>query len=147
MSVTLFNDRLPHRTIGPRLLCKMSAWSAATTALAALLNPTTVSAQQADGERMFRQRCGACHSMEPGQKSGPHLTGVIGRTAGSIEGTRYSGAMRASGIIWDTATLNTFLAAPRRLIPGTTMTVAVPDATQRAAIITYLEGQQPKANN
>ncbi|MBY5396666.1 c-type cytochrome [Rhizobium leguminosarum] len=126
----------------------MSAWSAAATALAALLNPTTVSAQQVDGERMFRQRCGACHSIDPGQKkSGPHLTEVIGRTAGSIEGARYSAPMRASGIIWDKATLYTFLTAPRRLIPGTTMTVAVPDATQRAAIITYLEGQQPTANN
>ncbi|WP_261333108.1 c-type cytochrome [Rhizobium leguminosarum] len=103
-------------------------------------------AQQVDGR--FRQRCGACHSIDPGQqKSGPHLTGVIGRTAGSIEGARYSGPMRASGIIWDKATLYTFLTAPRRLIPGTTMTVAVPDATQRAAIITYLEGQQPTANN
>ncbi|WP_205930341.1 c-type cytochrome [Rhizobium leguminosarum] len=105
-------------------------------------------AQQIDGERMFGQRCGACHSIDPGQKkSGPHLTGVIGRTAGSIEGARYSTPMRASSIIWDKATLDTFLAAPRRLIPGTTMTVAVPDATQRAAIITYLEGQQPTANN
>ncbi|WP_410001551.1 c-type cytochrome [Rhizobium leguminosarum] len=148
MSVTLSNERLSHSRIGPRLLCKISAWSAAATALAALLTPTMAAAQQIDGERMFGQRCGACHSIDPGQKkSGPHLTGVIGRTAGSIEGARYSAPMRASSIIWDKATLDTFLAAPRRLIPGTTMTVAVPDATQRAAIITYLEGQQPTANN
>ena len=99
-------------------------------------------AQQADGERLFRQRCGTCHSVDASQsKSGPHLAGVIGRAAGSVEGARYSNAMRESGLVWSKETLDTFLAAPHRAMPGTTMTVAVPDAAQRAAIITYLESQ------
>ncbi|MDX3924593.1 MAG: cytochrome c family protein [Shinella sp.] len=119
-----------------------------STAVVALLSVLTVpflatvpaAAQQAEGERLFRQRCGACHSIDPGQnKSGPHLLQVIGRPAGSIEGARYSGAMRASGIIWNGETLNTFLNQPRQMVPGTTMTVGVPDAAQRAAIIDYLE--------
>lgn len=108
---------------------------------AGLLLPAAASAQQADGERLFRQRCGACHTMEPGQnKVGPHLSGVVGRTAGSVEGARYSAAMRESGIIWDTQSLDTFLAAPRQMVQGTTMTVGLPNAEQRAAIIAYLEG-------
>ena len=99
-------------------------------------------AQEVDGERLFQQRCGACHSLQAGQNGiGPHLAGVIGRTAGSIEAARYSDAMRDSGIVWDSGSLDAFLAAPREVIPGTRMTVSIPDPAQRAAIITYLENQ------
>ncbi|MCV3207375.1 c-type cytochrome [Mesorhizobium sp. YC-39] len=107
---------------------------------AGLLLPAAASAQQADGERLFRQRCGTCHSLEPGQnRVGPHLSGIIGRMAGSVEGARYSAALRESGIVWDSQSLDTFLAAPRQRVPGTSMTVGVPNAAQRAAIISYLE--------
>lgn len=107
-----------------------------------LLSPNIASAQQADGERLFRQRCGSCHTMDPGQnRAGPHLADVIGRAAGSVEDARYSVAMREAGIVWDRQTLDTFLAAPRKMVPGTTMSVGFPDAEQRAAIITYLEGE------
>ncbi|GAB1581103.1 c-type cytochrome [Phyllobacterium phragmitis] len=110
-------------------------------ATAGLLLPAAASAQQADGERLFRQRCGTCHSLEPGQnRAGPHLSGIMGRKAGSIEGARYSAALRESNIVWDSQSLDTFLAAPRQMVPGTQMTVGVPNAAQRAAIITYLEG-------
>lgn len=99
-------------------------------------------AQEAGSERLFQQRCGACHSVHVGQNGlGPHLAGVIGRLAGSIESARYSDAMRDSGIVWDSGSLDAFLAAPRRVVPGTTMTVSVPDAAQRAAIISFLESR------
>lgn len=108
---------------------------------AGLLLPAAASAQQADGERLFRQRCSACHTMDAGQnKVGPHLSSVVGRAAGSVEGARYSAAMRESGIVWDAQSLDTFLAAPRQMVQGTTMTVGLPNAEQRAAIIAYLEG-------
>lgn len=88
-----------------------------------------------------QRRCGSCHSLESGQnRTGPHLSGVIGRKAGSVEGARYSAALRESGIVWEGGTLDTFLAAPRQMVPGTSMTVGVPNAAQRAAIIGYLEG-------
>lgn len=117
------------------------AFLAGLLAAAGLLLPATASAQQADGERLFRQRCGACHSLEPGQnRAGPHLSGVIGRMAGSVEGARYSAAMRDSSIVWDGQSLDTFLTAPRQMVPGTSMAVGVPNAEQRAAIIAYLEG-------
>lgn len=110
--------------------------------VAGFLAPNASNAQQADGERSFRQRCGACHSIEGGQnRAGPPLSGVIGRIAGTIEGARYSVAMRNSGIVWDSRSLDSFLAALRQTVAGTTMTVSVPDPTQRAAIIAYLESQ------
>lgn len=110
--------------------------------LSGLFCPFAAAAQEADGARLFQQRCATCHSMEPDQnKAGPHLSGVIGRAAGNVEGATYSDAMRSSGITWDSQSLDTFLTAPGRMIRGTRMTVAIPNATQRAAIIQYLEGR------
>jgi cytochrome c len=106
-----------------------------------LLAPISASGQQSDGERLFRLHCGACHSLDAGQKKpGPHLSKVIGRRAGSIEGARYSDPMLAADIVWDRTSLGAFLAAPREIVPGTSMTTSVPEAAEREAIITYLEG-------
>jgi cytochrome c len=124
-----------------RHLCHARMPLTALLTAAGLLLPAAASAQQADGQRLFRQRCSACHTMDSGQnRVGPHLSGVVGRTAGSVEGARYSAAMRESGIVWDAPSLDTFLAAPRQMVQGTTMTVGLPNAEQRAAIIAYLEG-------
>ncbi|WP_353641834.1 hypothetical protein [Mesorhizobium sp. WSM2239] len=77
--------------------------------------------------------------MDPSQnRAGPHLSGIVGRTAGSVDGARYSAAMRNPGIVRDVQSLGAFLAAPRQTVPGTSMTV--PNAGQRTAIIIYLEG-------
>ncbi|NKN37325.1 c-type cytochrome [Agrobacterium sp. a22-2] len=109
-----------------------------------LLFPLSAAAQEADGQRLFQQRCATCHTIGPGQnKTGPQLLGIIGRAAGSVEGATYSEAMQSSGITWDRQSLDTFLAAPRQMIRGTRMTVSVPNAAQRAAIIDYLESQSP----
>jgi cytochrome c len=113
-------------------------------AFAALLGaPLPAAAQDtAAGERAFRTRCATCHSVEPGQnRAGPSLAGVVGRKAGSVEGARYSQALRDSGATWDAQSLDGFLADPRGTVPGTSMTVRLADAAQRAAIIAYLSGQ------
>jgi cytochrome c len=47
-----------------------------------------------------------------------------GRKAGTIEGFRYSEAMRQAGengLIWNDATLKEFLASPKTMMPGTSM--------------------------
>ncbi|WP_092441424.1 MULTISPECIES: cytochrome c family protein [unclassified Pseudomonas] len=134
-----------HATAAPvavRFEGRLGALLTIFLSISGLFFPIPASAQDADGARLFQQRCATCHSMEAGQnKAGPHLSGVIGRTAGNVEGATYSDAMRACGITWDSRTLDTFLTAPARMVRGTRMTVAIPNATQRAAIIQYLEGQ------
>ncbi|MGX9143742.1 c-type cytochrome [Mesorhizobium sp. 128a] len=92
----------------------------------------------AQGQKAF-QRCSACHSTTDQMKVGPGLGDVIGRTAGTVEGVRYSAAMKASGLVWDEATLDRFLAAPRDVVPKTTMTMGVPKAEDRQNIIAYLK--------
>ena len=127
-------DTIP--TSGVRLL---SGWLVAASAV--LLFASYASAQDAptDGERLFRTRCASCHSIDPGQnRIGPSLSGVFGREAGKLDGARYSPALGSSDMVWSVETLDTFLANPRQAVPGTTMTFALRDATQRTAIIAFL---------
>ena len=71
---------------------------------------------------------------------GPELTGVFGRTAGTMDGFNYSPAMANSGIVWDAETLDAYLANPRTNIPGNRMSFAgIRDEAQRAAVIEWLE--------
>lgn len=91
------------------------------------------------GERAFAM-CAACHSRNAAapQRMGPNLHNVVGRKAGSNPGFDYSPALRASTITWDAKQLDAYLAAPGKLVPGTRMLIAVPDATRRQALIEYL---------
>ncbi|MGK9286377.1 c-type cytochrome [Sinorhizobium meliloti] len=113
---------------------QVRALLAVLSAVAGLLTPLPTA--EADGERLFRQRCASCHAVEPGRnKAGPHLAGIVGRPAASVDGARYSKAMQSAAITWDWQLLDTFLAAPSRMVPGTRMTVRVPDSAHRTAII------------
>ena len=84
--------------------------------------------------------CTACHSLKAAgpKRSGPHLAGVIGRKAGSLTGYAYSAAMKRSDFVWTQAALDAFLADPTSVIPGTRMSMRVPDAQRREQIIEEL---------
>ena len=104
-----------------------------TVSLAESATPST-----AHGAQVY-ERCAACHSLER-DRTGPRHCGLIGRRAGSIPGFDYSEAMRASGITWDEATLDRFLEAPTRAVPGTSMGYAgVDDERDRRDLIAYLK--------
>lgn len=90
--------------------------------------------------------CSACHSVQSGGPSGagPNLYGVADRKAGSLANfANYSGAIVNSGISWDDANLDTYIANPQGKIPGTSMAAgAVNDPEKRKAIIAYLRSLQ-----
>ena len=93
----------------------------------------------AAGKKAFDSRCGTCHSLDiSARKMGPYLTGILGRKAGAVEGFRYTEALKNSGLTFDQATLDAFLANPRKTVPGSAMVIGVPDAKTRADIIAYL---------
>jgi glucose/arabinose dehydrogenase/cytochrome c2 len=94
------------------------------------------------GKAFFRAQCALCHSAEPndgGGAQGPSLQGVFGRAAASGGDFPYTPALRNSGLSWDAATLERFLAAPTQVVPGSAMVVAVPNAADRANVIAYFE--------
>ena len=92
----------------------------------------------ARGEHLY-DRCAACHALAQ-DRVGPRHCGLLGRRAGSVAGFDYSAAMKKSGIVWTARTLDRFLIAPTKEIPGTTMTYdGVADAQERADLIAYLD--------
>ncbi|MGH6803315.1 MAG: c-type cytochrome, partial [Methyloceanibacter sp.] len=91
------------------------------------------------GQEIYQAQCSACHSNQPGVNGiGPSLAGVAGRKAGSLQGFHYTPAIQGSGLTWDAKTFIQFLADPTKLVPGTAMTVMVPDETGRANLFAYL---------
>jgi cytochrome c len=118
----------------------MKKFALATLAMIApVLAPVAASAQDATAGKAVFTQCTACHVYKPGQTgvAAPNLYGVVGRKAASTA-FGYSSALKASKLTWDKATLNTFLKAPGKLVPGTRMVIAVTDDTKRANLIAYL---------
>jgi cytochrome c len=97
----------------------------------------------ANGEKLFK-RCAACHVVNaPTNRVGPSLQGVFGRTAGSVEGFKYSEAMKAKGqegLVWNAETIGAYLENPKAYIPKNKMAFpGLKKPEERADVIAYLE--------
>lgn len=101
------------------------------------------------GAKVFK-KCQACHSVvaEDGNKIGPNLHGVVGRTAGTQEGFNYSDAMKAAGeggTVWDEATIEKYLRDPKGFIPKNKMAFAgIKKDSDMANIIAFLKEASAK---
>lgn len=85
--------------------------------------------------------CAHCHQIGPGARmaTGPSLQGLIGRKAGTLAGYPFSPAIQGSGLIWDEATLDRFIASPQSVTPGTRMVYAgMDDPVRRKALIDFI---------
>ncbi|MFV0515541.1 MAG: c-type cytochrome [Jhaorihella sp.] len=114
------------------------AWSVLATAAGA--------ERIGDSERgadVYR-KCAACHMVGARAKNriGPHLNGIFGRKAASLEGFRYSDAMRragADGLVWELDQLNAYLENPKALVTGTRMSFAgIVSQKDRHDLLAYL---------
>ena len=113
-------------------------------ALSLLGTSAAFAAGDADKGKKIFKKCAACHTLVAGKKKvGPSLHGVIGRTAGTSEGYKYSKAMKAygqSGVIWAEETLDTYLTAPKKVVKGTKMAFpGLKKPSDRADLIAYLK--------
>lgn len=97
----------------------------------------------ANGEKIFK-KCAACHvANEAKNKVGPTLQGVFGRTAGTVEGFKYSESMiqhGKDGLVWSADTISEYLANPKGYIPKNKMAYpGLKKPEERADVIAYLE--------
>jgi cytochrome c len=121
----------------------ISRYLGAGVLVGALSLGSSVALAQGDadaGEKVFN-KCKACHvADEPQNRVGPHLVGIFGRPAGSVEGFKYSDAMKESGVTWDEATIAEYIADPRGYIKGNRMAfVGLKDEEDIANLIAYLK--------
>ena len=106
--------------------------------LLAWASPVFATGDPVAGEKLY-SRCQGCHSIDV-NRVGPRHQGLFGRQAGSLHDYNYSEAMKASGVVWDEATLDQFLEAPREFIKGTKMPFSgMKDPQERADLIAYLK--------
>ena len=131
------------------LLACLAGVDATLTAVAAE-SPLLADAKVLRRGKILWLQCTACHDLaspSPGMKDdatigkiGPTLHGVIGRSAATVEGYRYSDALRNAGLTWDKPTLDRWIKEPAAAVPGTLMAfIGVPDEADRRALIAYLE--------
>ena len=94
------------------------------------------------GQRLWLQ-CRACHSLKAGEpdKAGPNLNKLFGAKAASLRPTyAYSPALKASGLVWNEATLDAWLRQPAGLVRGNRMAYAgMTDPAQRKVLIAWLK--------
>jgi cytochrome c len=113
--------------------------------LAMLVFAVVVKAQPPTGKELFEKRCTGCHSLD-NDRIGPRIRGVYGRKAGTGEGFPYSDALKGSRVVWNSATLDKWLADPDQLVPGNDMEFRVGKPDERAAIIEFLRTLPPSMN-
>jgi cytochrome c len=113
--------------------------------VAILCRPDLSSAQNfSEGRRLFETTCTPCHNYEKGGEPDMYgqtlnLYSVVGRKVASVAGFEYSEDLRKSGIVWNEATIDKFITAPKKLFPGTRMELpGVEDETTRRGIIRFL---------
>ena len=125
--------------INPRILVAAVALS-----VMSLGSGATQAADLENGEKVFAKRqCKICHALEAGETkppAGPNLNGVFGRTSGTLEGFKFSKAMKEAAIVWDEETIGAYLKEPKKYIPKNRMASAgVKDDTERADLIAFLK--------
>jgi cytochrome c len=122
--------------------------SAALAILVGLTAPQlALAGDAAKGAAAFK-KCRACHTVDEGvNRVGPSLHAIVGRPIATVDKFRYSKPMKdyaATAGTWDEEKLAHYLAAPRDVVPGTTMAFAgIKNPAEIEDLITYLK--DPKA--
>lgn len=101
------------------------------------------SADMSKGAEVFK-KCASCHNAVSGGASGigPNLWGIVGKPIAQQAGFAYSDVLKAKGGVWDFATMNEWLANPRKFASGTKMSFAgLAKPEDRANVIVWLNAQ------
>lgn len=133
----------------------------ALVATVAGLGPALAAGDAKKGEKVFR-KCKACHMVGDKAKNrvGPILTGVVGRTAGTAEGYKYSKTNALAGeegLVWTVENITAYLPGPQKFLaaylkekgkkaPGRTkMVYKLKKEKDVADVVAYLATFSPEA--
>lgn len=115
---------------------------ALAAAFLCLAAPALAEGDAVAGKAVFK-KCAPCHSVEPVNRVGPTLAGIIGRPVASVADYGYSPAMTAfsdGGRAWNEALIAEYLMSPKAMVPGTRMTFAgLKKIEDIANLIAYLK--------
>ena len=119
---------------------RVAGLAAFVAAFVLSIGSASAAGDAAKGEKVFA-KCKACHTTEAGKnRVGPSLAGLFGRTAGTVEGYKYSDPMKGSGIVWSDETVSQYLEAPKTFIPGNKMAFpGLKKPEDRDNVIAYLK--------
>lgn len=125
--------------------------SASLTAIAFVISATPTLAQDAEAGAAIFKKCAACHQVGDGaeNKTGPVLTGIIGRPAASYDGFKYSRSMTAAGAaghVWDADSIFDYVSNPTKYLRAllddprakAKMRFKLKNAQDRRDVIAYL---------
>lgn len=117
------------------------AMAAAGVTLALATGGRAAAADAGHGGQLYAAQCAMCHGAAgAGGPAGPALAGVVGRKAASAAFPSYSPALKKTGWVWTVAKLDSYLANPQGVAPGTSMPIAVAKPADRADVLAYLSG-------
>ena len=120
---------------------RVMTMTAAGVALALAMGGGAVAGDATRGGQLYAAQCGFCHGASgAGGPAGPALAGVVGRKAASATFPSYSPALKKAGWTWTAPKLDTYLASPQGVVPGTSMPIAVAKPADRADLVAYLSG-------
>ena len=102
------------------------------------------SAEANDGAALYLKNCQTRHLIDKAGavRQGPPLFGILGRTAGTVEGFKYSVGLKNAGWAWTPEKLDAWIAFPKKMIRDTTMVYRQNDPDIRKAIVAYLAEQK-----
>jgi cytochrome c len=101
-------------------------------------------ADPAKGEAVFA-KCKACHTIDQGGANGigPNLYGIMGKPIGKhAAGFAYSADLAGKGGVWDFASMDAWLASPKKFASGTKMSFpGLSSPEDRANVIVFLNSK------
>jgi cytochrome c2 len=109
--------------------------------------PLLAQADPAAGKVLFEQKCASCHSVAADLQHGllgPNLVGVVGRTAGTVDGWDFSSALKDAKVVWTEDNLHKWLTDSTAFVGGAKMDLKVPSRIEREDLIAYLKTLKTK---
>lgn len=126
-----------------KVVCQRSFKCVSSLALVLFASTISLSCAQemSPEKRQFVNACGVCHAAEPGAapRQGPNMFGIVGRPAGTVEGFKYTDALKSSGFVWDEPTLDKWITDAKAMLPSTTMLYRQINPERRQLVIEYLK--------